>query len=103
MLLARGNVLESEIQSQTSVFNSILTRIQEADINSQAVESEMDISSLAQLPGVPVSPVANKVLAGMNVNIWDAGDAIKELVASSRPVDPERLADPEIPLAEVSA
>ena len=39
----------------------------------------------------------------MNVNIWDAGDAIKELVASSRPVDPERLADPEIPLAEVSA
>jgi len=46
---------------------------------------------------------ANKVLAGMNVNIWDAGDAIKELVASSGPVDPERLADPEIPLAEVSA
>lgn len=46
---------------------------------------------------------ANKVLAGMNVNIWDSGDAIKELVASSRPVDPERLADPEIPLAEVSA
>lgn len=46
---------------------------------------------------------ANKVLAGMNVNIWDAGDAIKELVASSRSVDPERLADPEIPLAEVSA
>ncbi|MBT2264426.1 NAD(P)/FAD-dependent oxidoreductase [Rhodococcus erythropolis] len=46
---------------------------------------------------------ANKVLAGMNVNIWDAGDAIKELVASSSPVDPERLADPEIPLAEVSA
>lgn len=46
---------------------------------------------------------ANKVLAGMNVNIWDAGDGIKELVASSRPVDPDRLADPQIPLAEVSA
>ncbi|MGV0157296.1 NAD(P)/FAD-dependent oxidoreductase [Rhodococcus sp. GB-02] len=46
---------------------------------------------------------ANKVLAGMNVNIWDAGDAIKELVASSRPVDPDRLADPQIPLAEASA
>jgi len=46
---------------------------------------------------------ANKVLAGMNVNIWDAGDTIKELVASSGPVDPERLADPETPLAEVSA
>ncbi len=63
LLLARGNVLESEINSQTSVFNSILTRIQEADINSQAVESEMDISSLAQLPGLPISPVVPKVLA----------------------------------------
>ncbi len=63
LLLARGNVLESEINSQTSVFNGILTRIQEADINQQAVESEMDISSLAQLPGMPVSPVPTKVLA----------------------------------------
>ncbi|NMD63750.1 UNVERIFIED_ORG: NAD/ferredoxin-dependent reductase-like protein [Nocardia globerula] len=45
----------------------------------------------------------NKVLAGMNVNIWDAGDAIKELVASSAPVDPKRLADPSVPLTEASA
>ncbi|MCJ0903206.1 NAD(P)/FAD-dependent oxidoreductase [Rhodococcus sp. ARC_M6] len=45
----------------------------------------------------------NKVLAGMNVNIWDAGDAIKELVATPHPVDPKRLADPTIPLAEASA
>ncbi len=62
LLLARGNVLESEIGSQTTVFNSILTRIQEADINQQAVESEMEISSSAQLPGAPISPVASKVI-----------------------------------------
>ena len=55
--------MESEIGSQTSVFNSILTRIHEADINQQQVESEMDISSLAQLPGMPISPVSTKVLA----------------------------------------
>ncbi len=35
----------------------------------------------------------NRVLAGMNVNIWDAGDRIKELIASKQPVDPKRLAD----------
>ena len=63
LLLARGNVLESEIGSQISVFNSILTRRQEVDINQLAVESEMEISSSAQLPGAPVSPVASKVLA----------------------------------------
>lgn len=63
LLLARGNILESEIGSQTSVFNIILTRIQEADINQQAVESEMEISSAAQLPGAPISPVPAKTIA----------------------------------------
>ncbi len=63
LLLARGNVLESEIASQTSVFNTILTRIHESDINQQGVESEMDISSLAQVPGLPISPVVPKVIA----------------------------------------
>ena len=77
LLLARGNVLASEIQSQTSVFNSILTRIQEADINQQAVESEMEISSAAQLPGAPVSPVATKVMALASVG----GLAIGTLIA----------------------
>ena len=63
LLLARGNVLESEIASQTSVFNSILTRMQETGINQQAVESEMEISSYAQLPSWPVSPVRSKILS----------------------------------------
>lgn len=63
LLLARGNVLESEIGSQTSVFNSILTRMQESDINKQGVESEVEISSLAELPISPVSPIPSKILA----------------------------------------
>lgn len=45
----------------------------------------------------------NKVLAGMNVNIWDCADAIKELVNSADPVDPKRLADPTMSLTEASA
>ncbi|CAM3030699.1 NAD(P)/FAD-dependent oxidoreductase [Prescottella defluvii] len=40
----------------------------------------------------------NRVMAGMNVNIWDVTDDIKALVAFSGPVDPERLADPTVPL-----
>ncbi|MCF7733486.1 MAG: polysaccharide biosynthesis tyrosine autokinase [Akkermansiaceae bacterium] len=67
LLIARGNVLESEITSQTSVFNSLLTHIQEGDINAQAVESEMEINSSAQLPKRPVSPVKAIVLAGGGV------------------------------------
>ncbi|RDI32287.1 3-phenylpropionate/trans-cinnamate dioxygenase ferredoxin reductase subunit [Rhodococcus sp. AG1013] len=44
----------------------------------------------------------NRVLAGMNVNIWDVTDDIKALVAFSGPVDPARLADPAVPLTELA-
>ncbi|MGY4099994.1 NAD(P)/FAD-dependent oxidoreductase [Nocardia sp. R16R-3T] len=38
----------------------------------------------------------NRVLAGMNVNIWDVTDRIKELIGQQ--VDPQRLADTSTPL-----
>jgi 3-phenylpropionate/trans-cinnamate dioxygenase ferredoxin reductase subunit len=40
----------------------------------------------------------NRVLAGMNVNIWEGLDDIKALIRSQEPVDPDRLADPAAPL-----
>jgi len=45
-----------------------------------------------------------RVLAGMNVNIWDVTDDIQALVRAGyagRAVDPRRLADPAVPLGEV--
>ncbi len=44
-----------------------------------------------------------RVLAGMNVNIWDVTDEIAGLVRSGQPVDTSRLADPQVPLGEVAA
>ncbi|WP_216892494.1 NAD(P)/FAD-dependent oxidoreductase [Nocardia alni] len=35
----------------------------------------------------------NRVLAGMNVNVWDVTDRIKQLIQSGEPVDPQHLAD----------
>ena len=43
-----------------------------------------------------------RVLAGMNVNIWDASDMIQALVRSGRPVEPARLADPGVPLDQLT-
>jgi 3-phenylpropionate/trans-cinnamate dioxygenase ferredoxin reductase subunit len=43
-----------------------------------------------------------RVLAGMNANIWDAGDDIKALIESSTAVDPDRLADRSVPLADLT-
>ncbi|WP_406103761.1 NAD(P)/FAD-dependent oxidoreductase [Micromonospora globbae] len=42
-----------------------------------------------------------RVLAGMNVNVWDVVPQIRRLVAAARPVDLDRLADPDVPLDEV--
>ena len=39
-----------------------------------------------------------RVLAGMNVNIWDAADAIAALIRAGRPVDRAALRDPQVPL-----
>jgi len=42
-----------------------------------------------------------RVLAGMNVNIWDVNDAIQAVVRNGRTADADRLANPEIPLEQV--
>ncbi|GAA4741061.1 NAD(P)/FAD-dependent oxidoreductase [Gordonia alkaliphila] len=43
----------------------------------------------------------DRVLAGMNVNLWDDGADIAALVAADRPVDPAALADPSVPLGNL--
>ena len=42
-----------------------------------------------------------RVVAGMNVNIWDVQDGIKALISSARTVDTAKLADPETPLEDI--
>jgi len=44
----------------------------------------------------------NRVLAGMNVNVWDVTDPIKALIRSRATVDPARLADVSVPLEEIA-
>jgi 3-phenylpropionate/trans-cinnamate dioxygenase ferredoxin reductase subunit len=39
-----------------------------------------------------------RVLAGMNVNIWDVNDTLAELVRSGRQVSTDELRDPSVPL-----
>jgi len=39
-----------------------------------------------------------RVLAGMNVNVWDVTTAIESMILAGRPVDTAKLADPGAPL-----
>ncbi len=41
------------------------------------------------------------VVGGMNVNVWDVSDDIQALIRSGRQVDAGRLADPDVPLADL--
>ncbi len=46
----------------------------------------------------------DRVLAGMNVNVWDVADEIQALVRAGyagQAVDPARLADPKVPLTDL--
>lgn len=42
-----------------------------------------------------------RVVAGMNVNVWDVVEDVERLIRSRVVVEPARLADPEIPLADL--
>ncbi|MEU3555763.1 NAD(P)/FAD-dependent oxidoreductase [Streptomyces fragilis] len=39
-----------------------------------------------------------RVLAGMNVNVWDVTPAIQDLIRGGATVDPDALSDPRVPL-----
>jgi 3-phenylpropionate/trans-cinnamate dioxygenase ferredoxin reductase component len=47
--------------------------------------------------------VEDRVLAGMNVNVWEVTDPIKRLISARIAVDDRRLADADVPLEEVEA
>jgi 3-phenylpropionate/trans-cinnamate dioxygenase ferredoxin reductase subunit len=42
-----------------------------------------------------------RLVAGMNMNVWDVSDPIRELIHSRRPLAPGKLADPQLPLSEL--
>ncbi|MBT2391742.1 FAD-dependent oxidoreductase [Streptomyces sp. ISL-1] len=44
-----------------------------------------------------------RVLAGMNVNVWDVTDPIQQLIRSGGPVAPDALADPSVPLTSLNS
>jgi 3-phenylpropionate/trans-cinnamate dioxygenase ferredoxin reductase component len=47
--------------------------------------------------------VEDRVVAGMNVNVWDVGDPIKRLIGERAAVDDRRLADPDVPLDAIAS
>jgi 3-phenylpropionate/trans-cinnamate dioxygenase ferredoxin reductase subunit len=43
-----------------------------------------------------------RVLAGMNVNVWDVTEPIQQMIRSKQTIDASRLADPDVPLEELA-
>lgn len=49
----------------------------------------------------PVSSTKGRVVAGMNVNVWDVQDDIKSLITSARTVKTQQLSDPDTALSDL--
>jgi 3-phenylpropionate/trans-cinnamate dioxygenase ferredoxin reductase component len=43
-----------------------------------------------------------RVVAGMNVNVWDVNEVIRQLIRSRQPVERAALADPNVPLEQLA-
>ena len=43
----------------------------------------------------------DRILAAMNVNVWDVPDEVKPLIAAGTVVDPDKLTDPDTAYADV--
>ncbi len=43
-----------------------------------------------------------RLVAGLNMNVWDVSDPIRELIRSRRPLDAGELSDPDTPLSELA-
>jgi len=57
---------------------------------------------------VPASRIAfwlrdGRVVAGMNVNVWDVNEHVQALIRARQPADVAALADPETPLDRLAA
>ncbi|MDR7111361.1 3-phenylpropionate/trans-cinnamate dioxygenase ferredoxin reductase subunit [Microbacterium trichothecenolyticum] len=42
-----------------------------------------------------------RIVAGMNVNVWDVNDKVQDLIRSGARIAPDRLRDPEVPLEDL--
>jgi 3-phenylpropionate/trans-cinnamate dioxygenase ferredoxin reductase subunit len=47
--------------------------------------------------------VEDRVVAGMNVNVWEVTDPIRRLIGQRLSVDDRRLADPDVPLDQLAS
>jgi 3-phenylpropionate/trans-cinnamate dioxygenase ferredoxin reductase subunit len=45
----------------------------------------------------------SRVLAGMNVNVWDVNQHVQALIRSRRPVEPAALRNPDVPLESLAS
>ncbi|RJL21458.1 NAD(P)/FAD-dependent oxidoreductase [Bailinhaonella thermotolerans] len=57
--------------------------------------------SVADLEFIAFWLHAGRVVAGMNVNVWDVAGDVQKLIRAGTPVDVKRLTDPSVPLSDL--
>ncbi len=73
LLLARSGILKGETASQMSVFNAMLTRLEESNVNREGEELSAEVSSFARVPGWADWPQPNKIYTSGAASGFGAG------------------------------
>ncbi|MDJ0315198.1 FAD-dependent oxidoreductase [Arthrobacter sp. H35-D1] len=108
--IASGKVAAKSMLGQTAVLDDIPyfytdqfdLGMEYSGFGALAKDAEIVVrGSLEKREFVAFWVLEGRVVAGMNVNIWDVQEAIKALISSGRTVDTTKLADPETPLEDI--
>jgi 3-phenylpropionate/trans-cinnamate dioxygenase ferredoxin reductase subunit len=68
----------------------------------QGVETRLVVrGDLAAREFVAFWLAGDRLLAGINVNVWDVSEEIQRLIRAGAPVDAAKLADPDVPLSSL--
>ena len=108
--IASGKVAAKSMLGQTAVLDDVPyfytdqfdLGMEYSGFGALAKDAEIVVrGSLEKREFVAFWVLEGRVVAGMNVNIWDVQEAIKALISSGRTVDTTKLADPETPLEDI--
>ncbi len=65
------------------------------------IDADAVVVGIGAVPNDGLAPLL-RVVAAMNVNVWEVAEPVRQLIRSGHPVDAARLADPDVPLEQLA-
>jgi helix-turn-helix protein len=100
---------EDQISAVAALDDPTRRRLYDYVVRQPGPVSRDDAASALELPRTTAAfhlnrlLLADRVVAGMNVNVWEVTDAIQALIRSREPINTARLRDTDVTLEDLAA